>query len=723
LNKCSISSPLSGLRSTKVGEQCEAIVRFPKLFEKYPFPILINSSFLKLAEFFRTGSNLLRLWVLRVCQQSEKHLEKILNVDEFVKRIFMVIHSNDPVARSLTLRTLGAVACVIPESEQVHHSIRRALDSHDTVEVEAAVFASVQFAEQSKTFAISMCSKIATMIESLQTPIGMKLKLIPVLRHMHHDANTASLVKTLGLNLLPKYPSESFVIVILDSLSQLSCATLVDIPQIAQLLIDYLQDPRKRVRYQVLKSLQTLAEKGAHLWPNGVLKKLIAVAMNCSDLGNEQSLVLSVVLTLTKCPAIDMRLLNEDQTAILELCSTCLVLEHPTAASQALGILTSLVSYCYTEKIPPPSAYLEQINLHLESLIYTSLMNERLRREFSQYLKCGVQLSEKNVAFAETFVELIGGLLTDDMVYPPSHSILLCETLGALCSQFCNKKYTPKAVDVVKMEVDDEAGDLNPFAALLPQLLRKLEKMADSYDQKQVHFIEILAAVCLQSMLGQIMPQKIVAVFEKILRVTNNWSHYRIARSASRYGHHYLAARIYQRLSGHVSLEKIHFFLVALGDIAKAECLLNFGYAYDTLAAHYGQLDANLTIEGTRKLTVIERLDKAISLYWKSLATFKASSSPTTPFTFQTEFVRLRAIFLEALYSVVVARNTQYITPPPAIAQTLAQNSRDPLQKFGHITNQLRKSLKAVKTSEDLYCKLYKSAFDADQCTLEYLEM
>lgn len=44
-----------GLRSAKIGDQCEAIVRFPKLFEKYPFPILINSSFLKLAEFFRYG--------------------------------------------------------------------------------------------------------------------------------------------------------------------------------------------------------------------------------------------------------------------------------------------------------------------------------------------------------------------------------------------------------------------------------------------------------------------------------------------------------------------------------------------------------------------------------------------------------------------------------------------------------------------------------------------
>lgn len=108
-----------GLRSTKIGEQCEAIVRFPRLFEKYPFPILINSSLLKLADVFRVGSNFLRVWVLRVCQQSEKHLDKILNVDEFVRRIYSVMHSNDPVAKALTLRTLGSVARIIAERKQV----------------------------------------------------------------------------------------------------------------------------------------------------------------------------------------------------------------------------------------------------------------------------------------------------------------------------------------------------------------------------------------------------------------------------------------------------------------------------------------------------------------------------------------------------------------------------------------------------------------------------
>lgn len=132
-----------------------------------------------------------------------------------------------------------------------------------------------------RTFAISMCSKVASMIESLQTPIGMKLQLIPVLRHMHHDANTAALVKTLCVNLLPKYPSENFVVVILDSLTQLSCATLVDIPDQVNLLLTYLQDPRKRIRHHILRSMLSLAHKGAHLWPKGALQSLISKAMDC----------------------------------------------------------------------------------------------------------------------------------------------------------------------------------------------------------------------------------------------------------------------------------------------------------------------------------------------------------------------------------------------------------------------------------------------------------
>lgn len=133
-----------------------------------------------------------------------------------------------------------------------------------------------------------------------------------------------------------------------------------------------------------------------------------------SDQGNEQSLILAVILTLTECPVICNALLTEEQQIVLDLCTLCLVLEHHAAASQALGILTKLVTYCYLEQIPPPVTYMEQIDLHIESLIYTSLPNEKLEKELKQYLKCGVCLSQYNREFCENFVENIGELLSND---------------------------------------------------------------------------------------------------------------------------------------------------------------------------------------------------------------------------------------------------------------------------------------------------------------------
>lgn len=270
----------------------------------------------------------------------------------------------------------------------------------------------------------------------------------------------------------------------------------------------------------------------------------------------------------------------------------------------------------------------------------------------------------------------------------------MCETLGALCSQFCNKKFSASQApppNVASMDIDPVA---NPFQQLLPNLLRKLENIVDAnFDRDQVRFIEILSAVCLQSMLGCFMPQRVLDVFDKVFNVTSFWTQYRIARSASRYGQHYFAAKIYTKLASIVSIEKIHFFLTSLSQISKAECVLNHGHDFESISQNYASIEPN-GAKSLDALTIAERLEKAIALYWKSLATLKASSSPTHPLTFQSEFVRLRGQFLEAMFNVVIIKNTQSITPPPAIAHTLAQNSRDHLQKFGHVTNQLRKTVK-----------------------------
>lgn len=431
-----------GLRSAKQGIQCEAIVRFPRLFEKYPFPILINSSFIKLAEFFVSGSNLLRFWVLRVCQQSENHLDKILNIDNFVRRIFMVMHSNDPVARALLLRTLGAVSRVIPEKPQVHHAIRRALDSHDTVEVEAAIYASSCFAAQSSSFAISMCAKISDMIESLQVPVPMKLLLIPVLRHMHHDANTAALVSKLCLELLPKYPAESFVVAIINTLTQLSSRTLVGVPGQLKVLLDFMEDFRMPVRIQVLRSFNELAGKqSVNAWPKSAIGALIGKFSLCKS-GSEQFLFLSILLKLSECPLTCQQLLLEHREALLRLCVECLSkMDDYTTVTQAMAVLAALVAFGLKKKVTQVDDILDLVNLHMEGVLLSTARRAECTRDLRRVLAYGIRITQANAEFGANFIEMVTNTLGDNVVYPQANAQLICEALVGLCEHFQLRKY------------------------------------------------------------------------------------------------------------------------------------------------------------------------------------------------------------------------------------------------------------------------------------------
>uniref|UniRef100_A0A1A9ZG24 Integrator complex subunit 7 n=1 Tax=Glossina pallidipes TaxID=7398 RepID=A0A1A9ZG24_GLOPL len=715
-----------GLRSTKIGVQCEAIVRFPRLFEKYPFPILINSSFLKLAEFFLNGSNLLRFWVLRVCQQSENHLDKILNIDAFVKRIFMVMHSNDPVARAITLRTLGAVSRVIPEKQQVHHALRRALDSHDTVEVEAAVHASGQFAAQSRSFAISMCAKISDMIESLQIPVPMKLQLIPVLRHMHHDANTATLVRKLCLNLLPKYPAESFVVAILASLTELSARTLTGVPDQVKLLLEFINDSRKAVRVQALKSLRKLTDEPCvHAWPKIATKDLIAKAFVCCD-SSEQYLFLKILLKLSNHPLTCHVLLAQDEEpSVIDLCKICLSLNNYETCCESITVLASLVIYAdQSDRNDCVNVIMELIDLHLQSLLICTVRDKNHAGDLRKILACGIRVAGVKSEFGMELVITLANILNDNVVYPSANAEVICEALGSLCSHFQLSKFGPSS-DSNDVE-HKGTKQTNPILKNLLLVMRKLSTAVESASaDDNSRTVEILSAVALQALMGCFMPTPIMKTFEEILSKSNGWTQYRIARSASRYGQHNLAAHIYLKISRGTVVDKLHFFLTGLSQMAEAECILNYGVAYEFMEQNYEACE-NYIVRGVptdRSIPLMQRLETAINLYWQSLASLRASSSPTHPFTFQLEFLKLRAQFLQTLHFAITIKNAQIIVPPPAIAGSLAQNSRDYLQKFGHVTNQLRKLVKELKGCEESFGRLYKSAFDADPTTLEFLEI
>lgn len=52
---------------------------------------------------------------------------------------------------------------------------------------------------------------MSDMIQGLTTPAHMKLQLIPILQHMHHDTSTAAMVRFQGIKLYV-YPDFSLSI-------------------------------------------------------------------------------------------------------------------------------------------------------------------------------------------------------------------------------------------------------------------------------------------------------------------------------------------------------------------------------------------------------------------------------------------------------------------------------------------------------------------------------
>lgn len=465
------------LRATKIGDQCEAIVRFPRLFEKYPFPILVNSSLLKLAEVFRVGNNILRLWILKVCEQTDKHLDKILNIDEFVRRIFIVYSSNDPVARGLALRTLGAVARIIPEKEQVHHAIRQSLDSHNSVEVDAAITSAMQFAAQSKTFAVSMCGKMSDMIEEQATPDKRKLQLIPILRYMHHDAKTAALVRTLCLNLLSKYPAEDFIITTLESLTQLSISTMIDVPAQVSLLLLYLKDPRTMVRSKTLQCLKDLAVKGAVKWPLEAVQAIVHAGMNRKICARERSKILMVLLKLADSPVgCQVKITESDHLQTLLLDS----LVHPDGETGccALEVITCVLGHYYKEN-KGTELKLQSIEHSIKNHLEVQLVTAKTENILVRILKCAVELAALSEVHSQYFTKFMFGMLNQNPGYSVAQCLFVTEALAAISA--------------------NSVGE-NPLLIYLCDIIKILKNnTSHSYStEKETQFIERLFTLILQ---------------------------------------------------------------------------------------------------------------------------------------------------------------------------------------------------------------------------------
>ncbi|GFY39151.1 integrator complex subunit 7 [Trichonephila inaurata madagascariensis] len=678
-----------GLRSAKVGEQCEAIVRFPRLFEKYPFPILINSACLKLAELFRTGTNFHRVLILKVMQQTQKHLDKILNLDEFVHRLYAVIHSNDPVARALTLRTLGNIASVISERKSIHHSIRNSLDSHDAVEMKAAICATGKFAAQSKSFATNICSKIGEMIQGLATPVEIKLQLLSIFQHMHHDAQTIAQVWKLCTSLLPDYPSQQFIVCTLHTLTELAAASVTHIPEQVNLLISYLkEDGRMCVKISALKDMEKLAKKGAHLWSSANVNELVNYTIETPYISLKCE-IFSVMVALAHSVSVDKfdlsaGMLMWADCKVLQLCQDCIFHDNVQLAAISVELLSQIAIHVFQEDIVVQGIDLmQEVSSAIETLLLVICTAEQTSGNLESLLKCfqcAVNICDVSPDMCIQFVDTIGSLIgkTSDVWVVP-----LCTALCALSNKSAGVVVCWQTELIMKLKEFTSQTHTNPEASKA---------------------IGMVCTLLFQTSVDKPWLLQEDGALMNAIDSVDFWSSYRIGRQATRYGHHQFAIKIFSILCNRVSSEHLYFWLVSLSEISQAEnCLMS------------------KTVRSNQE--IIESVSQAITHYMKAVSALKASTIPQHSLIFQCEYARLRSEVLGAHLQLQLACSCVKTSPPPAIAASVAAATRDELQKCGRVVMQIRKCSRDFKYLADQYGALYQSVFDADPKTLTNIQL
>lgn len=259
------------------------------------------------------------------------------------------------------------------------------------------------------------------------------------------------------------------MVAILDSLTQLSIRTLTGVPDQVKLLLDFLQDKRKPVRAQVLKSLTQLADpQCVHAWPKKAMSELLVKAQGCED-SREQYLYLNILLKLCDCPLTCHALLNEEQESVTELCLTCICLDDYATASQAMSILAALLTYSGGDK-QITSNIMEIVNIHMEGLIFCMVGQKENECELKKILCCGIKIARVNNEFGTDFVNMLADLITEEIEYPPRNAEMMCDALGALGSHFQLRKFAVKSLSTEEpMDIDDVQPSTSAQVALSVQ--------------------------------------------------------------------------------------------------------------------------------------------------------------------------------------------------------------------------------------------------------------
>ncbi|KAL1920988.1 uncharacterized protein VTP21DRAFT_11623 [Calcarisporiella thermophila] len=293
-------------RSRHLGTQLQALSLFPHLLNEFPFPVLITSGILKLADFFSSAitTNLLRVYIYKAFKQSRKHLTKVTNVEVLVKSILPIVRTNDRDARILALKVFDCISDIVSDRLDVLHSVLLRLDAlGEPQEINAAIGAADRLCAKSEIFPAILCDPIASKLKDPNIDERVKIKLLKLLKHMHRDLQLASKARKTCLEFLERTDtSMNTICVILKTLTFLSSKALVYRKKQVDLLFEYaLHDMREYIRLNALACLRWLVRDDLALEEEQALKLLHLACSNSepSEIRTASLRALQVILRRT----------------------------------------------------------------------------------------------------------------------------------------------------------------------------------------------------------------------------------------------------------------------------------------------------------------------------------------------------------------------------------------------------------------------------------------
>jgi hypothetical protein len=119
---------LKALSSGDPLQQISSIPRIVFLIKEHPSAILVNTIAITMSIEFTRASNRVRYFISDFFHQCSTEMCMIRSKQEVFNHLISVLDLNDPIAQSLMLKILGALAPLITDMTEVHHKVLLAIE-------------------------------------------------------------------------------------------------------------------------------------------------------------------------------------------------------------------------------------------------------------------------------------------------------------------------------------------------------------------------------------------------------------------------------------------------------------------------------------------------------------------------------------------------------------------------------------------------------------------